>query len=206
MQQNAVEIVAILDRSGSMCSQAAEAIAGFNAFLEQQQELPGEATLTVILFNNGQIILHDGEALGHVPPLDYTTYVPRGSTALFDAVGRAIVATGEKLARQDEADRPGKVVVVVVTDGEENSSREYTGARIKEMIGHQQDKYGWTFIYLGTDPTAYANEGQSFGHSAGYRSVEAAYANMSRGVSSARCNEDIMASLEASDFGARWWR
>lgn len=84
------------------------------------------------------------------------TLVPRGSTALLDAVGQAIVTTGEKLATLPEDQRPGLVMVVIVTDGEENSSREYNKQKIKDLITQQQDVYKWQFTFLGADQNAFA--------------------------------------------------
>jgi hypothetical protein len=85
--------------------------------------------------------------------------VPRGSTALLDAVGRAINETGERLAKMPEAERPGLVVFVVMTDGPENSSREFTKSHIKQMIEHQQSVYKWQFTFLGANQDAFAEGG-----------------------------------------------
>ena len=93
--------------------------------------------------------------------------VPRGSTALLDAVGRAINETGERLAKMNEEDRPGLVVFVVMTDGEENSSQEFSKDQIKQMITHQQDTYGWHFTFLGANQDAFAEAGALGIHAAG---------------------------------------
>ena len=85
--------------------------------------------------------------------------MPRGSTALLDAVGRAINETGDRLAKTPEQDRPGLVVFVIVTDGQENSSKEFSKARIKEMIDEQQKKYNWQFTFLGANQDAFAEAG-----------------------------------------------
>jgi hypothetical protein len=90
MNTELTEIAVVLDRSGSMQSMAIEAVGGMNAFLESQQKLPGEARLTLVLFDHEYIVAHSRRPIKDVPPLDDDTYVPRGSTALLDAIGRTI--------------------------------------------------------------------------------------------------------------------
>ena len=107
MNAQLTEIGFILDRSGSMASMAKEAIGGFNAFLESQQKLPGEAKLTLVLFDHEYIVAHSRRPIKDVPPLDDHTYVPRGSTALLDAIGRTINTIGERLDKTLHAERPG---------------------------------------------------------------------------------------------------
>jgi hypothetical protein len=106
-----------------------------------------------VQFDTEYEFLHKGVPIGQVPKYNL---VPRGATALLDAIGRAINETGERLSKMNETDRPGLVVFVVMTDGLENSSREFSKSRIKEMIQHQQEKYGWQFTFLGADQDAFA--------------------------------------------------
>src|SRR5258708_24059358 len=106
-----------------------EAIGGINAFLESQQKLPGEARLTLVLFDHEYIVAHDGVPIKDVPPLDKHSYVPRGTTALLDAIGRTINTIGERLDRTPEPDRPGKVIVAILTDGLENASQRAPAQR-----------------------------------------------------------------------------
>lgn len=148
------KIVFILDRSGSMQSIRGDAIGGFNTFLKDQQALPGEATLTLILFDNEYSVPQDNLPIASIKPLDSTTFAPRGGTALYDAVGRAITDAGTQL--DASTDKPDKVIVVILTDGEENSSREYTRYQVASMIKHQQDKYNWEFIFLAANQDAFA--------------------------------------------------
>ena len=150
------EIVCIVDRSGSMESIRNDAIGGFNAFLKDQQELPGEANLTLVLFDDRYQLLHDATPIGSVKPLNRETYVPRGRTALYDAIGRTIVKVSERLAKKSESERPGKVIVSILTDGEENSSRKYSGDRVASMIKERQDNEGWEFFYLAANQDAFA--------------------------------------------------
>jgi uncharacterized protein YegL len=153
MKSDLTDIILVVDRSGSMQDIRTDAEGGVNAFIENQAKESGEALLTLVQFDTEYEFLHTG-----VPIKNVTKYnlVPRGSTALLDAVGRAINETGERIAKLDEAYRPGLVVFVVMTDGLENSSREFSKSKIKEMIRHQQDNYGWQFTFLGADQDAFA--------------------------------------------------
>jgi len=137
-----------------MASMAKEAIGGFNAFLESQQKLPGDARLTLVLFDHEYIVAYDGRPIKDVPPLDEHTYVPRGTTALLDAIGRTVNTIGERLDKTPEANRPGKVLIVILTDGLENASQEFKRNQIYSMIKHQRDKYAWEFIFLGANQDA----------------------------------------------------
>jgi len=121
MNQNVCEIGFVLDRSGSMNTMKDEAIGGINAFLESQQKLPGEARLTLVLFDHEYIVVHDGVPIKEVPPLDNHSYVPRGTTALLDAFGRTINTIGERLNKTPEQDRPGK--------GDRSNSNGWPGKR-----------------------------------------------------------------------------
>ena len=135
------EIAYILDRSGSMGHLTEAAIASFNQFLKEQQEEPGEATFTLVLFDDEYLLHADAVPIREVVELDTASYVPRASTALLDAIGRTIDNTGKRLAAMKEQDRPGKVVVAIFTDGLENASTDYTEKDISKMIKHQQEKY-----------------------------------------------------------------
>jgi len=149
------EIVFIMDRSGSMETMRNEAVTGFNAFVEEQKKVPGEANLTLVLFNQAYEIPYSGKKLADVPPLTDKTYVPAGTTALLDAVGRTIDDLGKRLDGAPESDRPTQVIVVVLTDGLENASHDYRNDRIKAMIEHQQSKYSWKFLFLGANQDAF---------------------------------------------------
>lgn len=149
-----VEIVCVIDRSGSMLSIAQDAIGGFNNFLRNQKALSGEANLTLVLFDNEYQVAVDRGDLQLVKELDCGTFKPRGSTALYDAIGKAINEIGAKL--DSDETKPDKVIFVILTDGEENSSKEFTQEKIAEMIQHQQDKYSWEFIFLAANQDAFA--------------------------------------------------
>jgi hypothetical protein len=161
-KQDLSEIVCIVDRSGSMDMIRYDSIGGFNAFLYEQKKLPGEARFTLVLFNHEYIVLHDGKNIHDIPPLDDNTYVPQGNTALLDAIGIALVTVGERLNNTPENERPRKVIVAILTDGEENASRQYNRKRIMEMINNQRDTYSWEFVFLAANQDA-IREGQTFG-------------------------------------------
>ena len=148
MKQGLSEIICIIDRSGSMGIIKNDAIGGFNTFLEEQKKLPGEATLTYIQFDTEYEVVHENKPLKDVQPINGSIYIPRGRTALLDAVGKTIDATGRRLANTPEENRPEKIIVAILTDGEENASHQYNLSKIKEMIKHQKEKYSWEFIFL----------------------------------------------------------
>ena len=160
MNKNLTEIAYILDRSGSMSSMIKPAITGFNQFLAQQQEAPGEARLSLFLFNDRLKALHRSTPLDKVGKLDRESYVPRGRTALLDAIGKSVMHIGERLANTPEADRPGQVVVAIFTDGLENASRRFDRKAIADMIRHQQEKYSWKFLFLAANQDAIAAAGR----------------------------------------------
>ncbi|MGZ0654512.1 vWA domain-containing protein [Coraliomargarita sp. W4R53] len=151
MNKNLTHIAFILDRSGSMSSIAKEAIGSFNAFIEAQIKEPGTAKLSLILFDHEYSPLITSASLDDIPPLTEETYIPRGMTALLDAMGRTIDDLGKELAALPEEERPGQVIVVTLTDGYENSSHDYTHTKVAEMIKHQREAYNWEFIFLGAD-------------------------------------------------------
>ena len=156
------ELVFILDRSGSMSGLEADTIGGFNALIAKQKLEPGEAYVSTILFDNYTDVIHDRVPLDRVPELTRKEYYVRGCTALLDAVGGAIHHMGNVHKYAREEDRPEKTIFVITTDGMENASREYTYDRVKKMIQHEQEKYGWEFLFLGANIDA-AKEAARFG-------------------------------------------
>ncbi len=154
MRDDLTDLTLVVDRSGSMQSIRDDAEGGINALIAEQAKVPGEALLTLVQFDTEYEFIHRGVAMREVPPY---RLVPRGGTALLDAVGRAINETGARLAAMPEAERPGLVIFVVSTDGQENSSREFTKAMIREMIERQQSVYSWHFTFLGADADAFAD-------------------------------------------------
>lgn len=145
--------VFIIDRSGSMHKIYAGMQSGFQEFLAAQQLNPVRATASLWDFDTEIACRYS------VQPLEKLTeyqLVPRGSTAMYDAIGQAVTAEGEKLAAMPEAERPALVTVIIVSDGLENSSREYTGEQAAGLLRHQQDAYKWNVLYMGTNQDAFA--------------------------------------------------
>lgn len=155
MKQGLTEIIFILDQSGSMNCMKNDAIGGFNSFLADQQNQEGEANLTLVLFDSHYYLKHHGVDIKKAEPLTEATYIPSGSTAYFDALGKTIDDVGYRLSNTPEHERPEKVVLAVMTDGEENSSKEYTARMIKDKIQHQEEKYNWKFIFLAANQDAF---------------------------------------------------
>lgn len=154
MKKNLTEMVFILDRSGSMSSLTSDTIGGFNSMIESQKKEDGEAFVTTVLFDDKYELLHDHIDIQEVKELTNKEYFARGMTALLDAVGKTINSIGARLANTEEEKRPEKVIFVITTDGFENASIEFTKAKVKEMIEHQQEKYSWTFMFLGANMDA----------------------------------------------------
>jgi len=156
MKDSLTQITVVLDRSGSMADIRQATIDSFNEFTEGQKKVPGEANFTLIQFDtqNPWEVLCDSRPIAGAPKLSLETYQPRGGTPLHDAIGLTIDDLGKTLSRMNEADRPVKVVIVILTDGLENASSKYTGARIAEMIKHQTEVYKWQFVFLGANQDA----------------------------------------------------
>ena len=156
MNPNLTEILFILDRSGSMAPLTESAISGFNNFLRDQAAEPGLAHLTLMLFDDRFEYPVSSLPLPEITPLDTTVFVPRGSTALLDAMGTGIDQLGKRLASLPEADRPATVIVAILTDGEENASAVYKWSDVQKRIRHQSETYNWHFLFLGANQDAIA--------------------------------------------------
>lgn len=157
MKQGLTEIVFILDKSGSMGGLEKDTIGGYNAFLEKQRKIEGEAFVSTVLFSDRDEVLHDRVPLSEIKNLTEEDYSVGGCTALLDAIGGAVHHIGNVHKYAREEDRPEKTIFVITTDGEENSSSEYSYNRIKQMISRQTQKYGWEFIFLGANMDAIDN-------------------------------------------------
>lgn len=161
-------ICMILDRSGSMAGRESDVIGGVNSFLEEQKKLPDPATIALVRFDSEAVErFRQMGNLADIKPLEKEEYLPRASTPLLDVVGKTINELDEDWKRE----QPDRCIVVIVTDGAENCSREYTKAKIKEMIQVRQDSKKWAFIYLGTEVDAFAEAGGigvAHGNTAGY--------------------------------------
>lgn len=191
MTSEKIEIVVIVDESGSMDTIRDDTIGGFNTFLAEQKALPGEANFTLVTFSDHWRVRQECIDLRAAAPMTRETFRPNGGTALNDAIGAMIDRVGKRL--HETFAKPKKVIVAILTDGEENSSKVYSHAQVAEMIKHQREKYAWEFVYLGANHdafkaaksynmnTAFADRYQATGVG-----VRAAYAGTSNLVGSLR--------------------
>lgn len=151
MKKGLTELVFILDRSGSMGGLENDTIGGYNSMLNEQKAVDGECFITTVLFDNNYVLLHDRIDIKAVSAITQKEYYIGGSTALIDAIGKTIDKIGNAQKHTTPEYRAERVMVVIITDGEENSSREYSTERVKEMIERQKNRYGWEFVFLGAN-------------------------------------------------------
>ena len=163
MKENFIHVCFIIDESGSMAGTESDIIGGFKKVIDEQKAIEnGKCAVSLYKFDSKVTELYVGKDVNEVEYLDENSYRPGGCTAMNDAIGTAIDNIGKWLNDMDESERPEKNLIVIMTDGEENSSIEYSLEKVKDMIKHQEEKYNWTFMYLGADISdgAYA---QSYG-------------------------------------------
>lgn len=165
MKENFTAIAVVLDASGSMSGLTQDTIGSVNSFVAEQKLVPGEAAFSLCTFNTSYHPVHDFISLSSVPELTNKVYRATGGTALLDAMGTTIDNLGTKLAAMPEEDRPSKVIVLVITDGEENSSHTFTLEAIKEKVTHQREVYSWEFVFMGANIDA-ISAGASLGFTA----------------------------------------
>lgn len=151
MKKGLVELVFILDRSGSMSGLETDTIGGFNSMIKSQKSVDGECVVTTVLFDDRYELLHDRINLKGISPLTEKEYYVRGTTALLDAIGRTINKIASVQRNTAEEERAEKVLFIITTDGYENASREYSYDKVKVMIEKERDKYGWEFLFLGAN-------------------------------------------------------
>ena len=156
----------LLDRSGSMNSIVEDTVGGFDAFIAEQrrftEEAPGECRVTLAQFDDAYEEVYADRPIADVPSL---VLQPRGTTALLDSVARIVLDAGKRLAALPEDQRPGTVIVGIMTDGLENASREWSHPQVKQLIETQTRDYQWQFLYLGADQDA-IEEGMRMGFEA----------------------------------------
>ena len=169
-----IDIVFLLDRSGSMYGAEKDTIGGFNSFIKSQKQKEVKAKVTTILFDHGYEVLYKRKDLYDVEDLTENEYYVRGSTALLDAIGRTIITLDKEIDNE--------VLFVITTDGYENSSKEFTKDQIKNMINN----HNWEFIYLGADIDSYAeaaNIGIRMERTANYKNTSKGIKDMYESVS-----------------------
>lgn len=178
-----------------------ETISGVNRFIEDQRGVPGEARITLVQFDDRYEPVINAAPIRDARPLTAETFVPRGNTCLFGAIGRTIDDTGKRFSEMPEGERPGKVVFVIVTDGEENSSpmhewsRAHTSDTNREKIERQTQIYKWQFVYIGANQDAILNAAavgiapkQAMNYTANAAGTEALYMSASSNLRAFRMN------------------
>ncbi|GGF99181.1 hypothetical protein GCM10007304_11300 [Rhodococcoides trifolii] len=171
-------VAALLDRSGSMQSIADDTRGGFDAFIASERGHDGRTVVTLAQFDNEYELVYENRPIEDVPNL---VLQPRNSTALYDALGQLVTDIGTSLAAQPEDERPGSVTVLVMTDGHENASTEWTHAAVRSLIEQQESQYNWDFVFLGANMDA-VETGRRLGFKA---DKSMTYATTSVGVSAA---------------------
>lgn len=201
-KENCTHLTLVIDRSGSMQSIREDAQGGINTLVQDQAKVPGVITVSLYQFDTEY-----EKVYGPINAVDAPTYNlnPRGGTALLDSMGRAINDTGKFLRDLPENERPNKVIFAVVTDGGENSSREYKLNTIKNMVEEQEGKYSWEFVYIGTNVNAF-DEGMSMGMSTTVQyantgaSTRGAYAAFSSSLTDSRVYDSKISNTIANDI------
>ena len=188
-----IELVLVLDKSGSMQGLESDTIGGFNSMIKKQKALDVPVRVTAVLFNDKTDVLYESRSIHSVHALTEKEYEVGGTTALLDAVGSTIL----KVDQKGDIKKGTKVIFVIITDGMENASREFTKTKVKQMISDKQEKYGWDFIYLGANIDA-VEEADAIGVQ---RSNAVTYRNTESGV---RANYDAVSAYvkEAAEMGA----
>lgn len=198
MKDGLIHLCFIIDESGSMHGSEADVVGGFDSFITEQKKVEdGECLVSVFRFAN--LVTKDfiGKPLDEIEPLQYKT---GGCTAMNDGIGAAIDEIGKWLSDIDESERPSKNMIVIMTDGEENSSREYSLQQVKDMIKHQEEKYNWSFVYMGSDINS-LNDARALGIT--YMSVSsknniiANYSTINDYAVKYRCSNNTLGWMEA---------
>lgn len=198
MKNKKMELVFILDKSGSMSGLESDTIGGFNSLLEKQKNGKGDVFVTTVLFNDDYQLLHDHVSIHEVSPLTSDNYFVGGTTALLDAIGKTVHDLISLQKRRGRKHAAKKVLIVIITDGLENSSREYSYRKIKELISTEQEKYGWEFLFLGANIDAAKVAGdvgirkeRATNYHADSKGTSLNYQVLSDAVKSARENDTI---------------
>ncbi|MCD9625283.1 vWA domain-containing protein [Rhabdothermincola salaria] len=204
-----VHLYVLVDRSGSMSTMVRDVIGGFNRLLAEQQAEGPDARMTLVMFDSQdpEEVVADAVPISEVVPLDERTFAPRGGTPLLDATGRILVRAAVHAEHLRVTGQPAeRIVVVTITDGEENQSREYSLDTVRRLVAQRMED-GWTFAFLGAGLDAYGEAG-----SIGYdpRSVQsfaadgagaaAAFDSMSKSTSALRRKNRAKQAIDSGDF------
>lgn len=208
--KNYTDITIILDKSGSMQSVKDDTIGGFNSFVEEQKRMKTNGCISLVQFNEKHEVTFKGNDISYCPSLNPSNYMPNGSTALLDAVGKTIIDMGIRLQSMPEHERPDKVIVVIMTDGHENASKEFKKTQINQMISHQREKYNWQFVFLGANQDA-IQEGSSLGvalgnsltYFANTKGTQNAFRSLSQNVASYSSGATMDCHFTSADIKAQ---
>jgi len=199
-------IIMIIDQSGSMSSIKNDAIGGFNSFLESQQNIDDYAQMKIVLFNHNYNLIID-DNIKNIKTLDNDSYMTVGSTALYDAIGKTIYDELDYLASLKSEERFEKYIVVILTDGEENSSFKYGKDEIFKLISNQETEFNWEFVFLAANQDAFASaksigiSGKAvFNFASDSKGTRSVYATMDNVVSSYRKNDSVNYNKELNQF------
>lgn len=196
MKKGYTHIAILLDSSGSMGSIKTDIVGGFNTFIDEQKKLDSETTVTLVQFDSDYRSIYDTIDLKEIKELTISDYTTGGLTALNDSLATLINATGKQLAALPEEERPEKVLLVAITDGYENASKEYSTSQVKDMIKHQEDIYNWSVAYIGANQDSFA-EAKTRGMSAALnftadsKGIDTMYKSLSRSTVSYRSDNSI---------------
>jgi hypothetical protein len=193
MSKKKTDIICIIDKSISMTRLVDETIRGFNKFIDAQADVPGKAKVTLVLFDDKYHLQYDGKNLRDVPYLTKETYYTGNYTALLDAVGKTI----SDVLKRHKKKSPDNTVVFIITDGQENSSREYTKEQVRDLVTEQQENNNWEFFFLGANIDAFAEAGgigieytHTFSYEATSSGIGTAYLAATRAVTKSRTDDD----------------
>ena len=198
MKDGLVHVCFVIDESGSMWNSTSDVIGGFKKVIKKKKAVKdGSCIVSLYKFSDKVSPIYLGKDVNEIDE-DKLVYSAGGCTAMNDGIGKAIDEIGKWLADKDESERPEKNLIVIMTDGYENASHEYTIEQVREKIKHQTEKYNWSFIYMGTDVTdsTYANTivGGISGCTTSYNSrsnYAANYDIISSGVKKFRCMANV---------------
>ena len=203
MKKDLIEMVFIIDRSGSMSGLEADTIGGFNSLVNKQKKEQGDAIITTVLFDDKYELLHDRFNLKAVKTITENEYFVRGSTALLDAIGISLNKTLNAYKNTAFDEKPEKVMFIITTDGFENSSQEYSYEKINKMITYAKNEYGFEFIFLGANIDA-VKEAKKFGIS---KDMAVDYHADSEGTALAYCEmSEAIAMLRSEKKMSKNWR
>ena len=203
IMKKSVDIVIVLDRSGSMASIKDDAEGGFNSFIKEQKEQEGNVKVTLVQFDNEYEIVYERKNIDEVESLNIK---PRNTTALLDAVGNTINILSQRLDELDEKEKPEGVIFVIITDGHENSSKEFVNNQIKDLINKKENEEKWEFVFIGADKESF-DDAKNIGikhastmtYSADSIGVKYAFDTLSKGTSSYRESKEKYGFFNFSD-------